>query len=129
MPLLGQSLANETSLLYFDFDEKSSAWLAAAIRQAVNQTTKRLIVVLASSEFDSAQHDRLASQWDLIQNTLVLAYVPAARAAEARDDPLFATDVILVSNAGQAAQQLSAEKWDTVMTIEGGMVQFQHRLW
>ncbi|KAJ1309521.1 hypothetical protein OPQ81_006295 [Rhizoctonia solani] len=109
----------ETSLLYFYFDDHSSAQLSETIKRAVNQTTRRLIIVLVSPEFDHNRHGLLASKWDWIQNTLVLAYVPAAYAAEARDDPLFNTDVILVPDADQAAQHLFQEKWDVVFTLEG----------
>ncbi|CAE6370840.1 unnamed protein product [Rhizoctonia solani] len=77
------------------------------------------MIVLVSSEFDHSQHEHLASKWDWIQNILVLAYVPAAHAAQARNDPLFSTDVILVPDAAQAAQHLSGEKWDIVFTLEG----------
>ncbi|KAG8716200.1 hypothetical protein FRC11_007374 [Ceratobasidium sp. 423] len=108
-----------TSLLYFHFDESSSVQLAETIRQTVNQTIRRLIVVLVSPEFDYNQHEYLASKWDWIQKTLVLAYVPAAHAAEIRDDLLFNTDVILVPGADQATRHLSQEKWDAVFTLEG----------
>ncbi|CAE6526544.1 unnamed protein product [Rhizoctonia solani] len=118
------SFSYGTSLLYYRFDEESSVQLAETIRQAVNQTTRRLIVVLVSPEFDHNQHEHLASKWDWIQNTLVLAYVPAAHTAQLRDDPLFNTDVILVPGPDQAAQHLSQEKWDVVFTLEGGMTLF-----
>jgi hypothetical protein len=124
-----ESLCYETSLLYFHFDDKSSAWLSQAAKQAVNRTTKRLIIVLISTEFDPTQHACPASSWGWVQNILVLAYVSAAHAAQDRDDPLFASDVILVSNAGQAAQQLSTEKWDAVITLEGGMERFIYHTW
>ncbi|KAF8710886.1 Cytidylyltransferase-like, partial [Rhizoctonia solani] len=109
----------ETSLLYFHFDEKSSVRLAETIRQVAHQTTRRLIVVLVSPEFDHSQHKHLASKWDWIQNILVLAYVPAAHTAQIRDDPLFNTDVILVLDANQAARHLSRETWDAIFTLEG----------
>ncbi|CAE6498718.1 unnamed protein product [Rhizoctonia solani] len=109
----------DTSLLIYHFDEESSVRLAETIRQAVNQTTRRLIVVLLSPEFDHTQHEHLASKWDWIQHTLVLAYVPAAHAAQIRDNPLFNTDVILVPHPDQAAHHLSHEKWDVVFTLEG----------
>ncbi|ELU45036.1 cytidylyltransferase domain-containing protein [Rhizoctonia solani AG-1 IA] len=107
------------SLLYFHFDEKSSVRLAETIRQVAHQTTRRLIVVLVSPEFDHSQHEHLASKWDWIQNILVLAYVPAAHTAQIRDDPLFNTDVILVLDANQAARHLSGETWDAIFTLEG----------
>ncbi|KAF8758306.1 Cytidylyltransferase-like [Rhizoctonia solani] len=89
------------------------------IRQVAHQTTRRLIVVLVSPEFDHSQHEHLASKWDWIQNILVLAYVPAAHTAQIRDDPLFNTDVILVLDANQAARHLSGETWDAIFTLEG----------
>jgi hypothetical protein len=119
----------ENSLFYFHFDEESSVRLAGTIRQVVNQTAHRLMVVLVSSEFDHSQHEHLASKWDWIQNILVLAYVPAAHAAQARNDPLFSTDVILVPDADQAARHLSREKWDIVFTLEGGMTLFLPSTW
>ncbi|QRV85791.1 cytidylyltransferase domain-containing protein [Ceratobasidium sp. AG-Ba] len=108
----------DTCLLYLWID-RDLGTIPAAVRHAVNQTTKRLIVVLASPEFDSTGHESLVSKWDLVQNLLVLAYVPAAQSAQARDDPLFSTDVILVPSASKAAQQLSEEKWDAVLTLDG----------
>ncbi|KAG9119886.1 hypothetical protein FRC07_004866 [Ceratobasidium sp. 392] len=117
--LLKQPPCYETCLLYFRVTDQNLGSLAAAVRHAVDRTTKRLIVVLASPEFDSAQHEVLTSKWDLIQNALVLVYVPAARSAQARDDPLFSTDVIVVPSARRAAEQLSEEKWDAVFTLDG----------
>jgi hypothetical protein len=119
----------ETSLLYFYVNKQNLGSLTAAVRHAVDQTTKRLIVVLVSSDFDSSQHESLASKWDWIQSVLVLTYVPAARSSQARNDPLFATDVILVPNAKQAAEQLSEEKWDAVLTLEGGMARIMRSTW
>ncbi|CAE7057292.1 unnamed protein product [Rhizoctonia solani] len=122
------SSSYETSLLFYHFDEASSARLAETIKQAVNQTTGRLIIVLVSPEFDHNRHEHLASKWDWIQNTLVLAYLPAAHVAELRNDPLFNTDVILVPDPDQAAHHLSQEKWNAVFTLEGGMTLFLSRV-
>ncbi|KAG9102767.1 hypothetical protein FRC06_001174 [Ceratobasidium sp. 370] len=109
----------DTCLLYFCVNDENLGSLAATVRHAVDQTAKRLIVVLASPDFDSTQHESLASKWDLIHNVLILAYIPAARSAQARDNPLFSIDVILVPSATRAAEQLSEEKWDAVLTPDG----------
>lgn len=127
--LLKQPPRYEASLLYFNVNDQTLGSLPSAVRYAVDRTTKRLIVVLASSDFDSAQHDSLVSKWDSIQKLLVLAYVPAARTAQARNDPLFSTDVILVPSSRKAAEQLSEETWDAVLTLDGGMTHITHSIW
>ncbi|KAG9097631.1 hypothetical protein FS749_005871 [Ceratobasidium sp. UAMH 11750] len=109
----------DTCLLYFCVNDQSLGSLAATVRHAIDRTANRLIVVLESPDFDSTRHELLASKWDLIQNVLVLAYIPAARSAQARDNPLFSIDVILVPSASGAAEQLSEEKWDAVLTPNG----------
>ncbi|KAG8772287.1 hypothetical protein FRC12_003136 [Ceratobasidium sp. 428] len=130
--LIKQPPCYETCLLYFYVNDQNLGSLAASVRHAVDRTTKRLIVVLVSPDFDSTQHDLLASKWDLVQSALVLAYIPAARSAQARDNPLFSTDVIVVPDAQRAAEQLSKEKWDAVLTLDGvpppkELVDFSHR--
>lgn len=127
--LLKQPPCYETSLLYFTVSDQTLGSLPSAVRHAVDRTTKRLIVVLASSDFDSSQHDPLVSKWDSIQKLLVLAYVPAARASQTRNDPLFSTDVILVPSSRKAAEQLSEETWDVVLTLDGGMTYVTHSIW
>ncbi|KAF8609862.1 Nucleotidylyl transferase [Ceratobasidium sp. AG-I] len=112
--LLKQPPCYETSLLYLNVNDQTLGSLPSTIRHAVDRTTKRLIVVLVSLDFDYTRQDSLVSKWDWIQKLLVLAYVPAARVTQARNDPLFSTDVILVPSPKKAAEQLSEEKWDVL---------------
>lgn len=127
--LLKQPARYENSLLYFDVNDQTLGSLPSAVRYAVDRTTKRLIVVLVSSEFDYTRQDSLVSKWDWIQKLLVLAYVPAARVTQARNDPIFSIDVILVPGPVKAAEQLSEEKWDVVLTLNGGMNYVTHTDW
>jgi hypothetical protein len=124
-----QSTRYEKSLLYFDVNDQTLGSLPSAVRYAVDRTTKRLIVVLVSSEFDYTRQDSLVSKWDWIQKLLVLAYVPAARVTQARNDPLFSIDVILVPGSKKAAEQLAEEKWDVVLTLNGGTSYITHLDW
>lgn len=115
----------------------SPTYLSKAIRNAVAQTRKTLIVIVFSPLFSPAnQPESLITNpvkhWREVQNLLTFIYVEASRKAQEIDNILLSVDVVLRESGPQTIpsetlKAYGAEKWESAFILDGGSLHASSR--